>query len=774
MRPMRGCIGDLGIESLIFTDVSMLELTLERLADHLTYTNPFDDNRVTQTDSLSGDVTQIHEREYQDLIGHAQKTCGSNHGRGVVVTGSAGSGKSHLLARFAQWTRSEKNPFVYLLNLQAGPDDLLRTILRTTISILTKDFKKVPKETRLYRLVVSALKESVGTPDRSANPSAVVDIPLKMAAAQARYEAKFEDSDRKGSVYHVLWQFFEEVYNTKTATDRAGFARRWLSGDALDFEEAKTLQIPTTAATEDGCALSVEQLKEVLKVLCQFASFRRRAFILCFDQVDTLNEEQVSAWSATTHALLDLCPNLLVVTSGVDLTFRHWTSQNLVSKATWDDRIRQFTINLLGITPEAAEQMIRNRLQESLAAFVNSPKVAAKIAADRFFPLGTDWWQKTLSGLQNASEGNLRPRDVIRIAGSAWDAEARRAAECGIENWLRDWPYLSTGAIVPPQPVNLIEKIDKKVQDKLAEHLESRKLRPEELPVDAGNVVGLLKAMLNACQKSPEPYRTTHYATLGNFALSPQKGKAKLPFQLTVDQRTNGRVEKVGVRIADAFSGAPATTMLKQLVQQLNGLHAPARVLLVVDSREPLSLAKMGQEYKNQLLALGDRFTIKMLSFAEYATLDALAAVVGLAQSGDLEVALADGSVQRITEAEVLDSHHRNERYLRSPVICDLIGNCQEGPTTGPTDCSGLSTQEFLEATHARLALETGLTTVELTNWYMKNRGAHLSEKCRAKVHDLFKSVVLKLHEEEKVQVTPVNDYYMVLPKKKLLDGADS
>ena len=728
-------------------------LTLEHFAEYLSYRNPFDSNRVTETDNLSHDVPGIHQNEFEELVRQAKRTCGSTQGRGVLVTGPPGIGKSHLLARFAEWARGDRYPFVYLLNLQAGPDDILRTILRASISILTKGLKLSPKETRLFRLVNHAIYYAI-----EASPAR----PATLAQAREIYEKMLKDIDRKGSIYDVLWLFFDDIWsNGKSSPGCANLACRWLSGDSLDSDEAQRLEISTVAASEEGCSLTFEQMKEVLKILCEFSGYRGRAFILCFDQVDTLNDEQVRAWTKTMHPLLDLCPNLLMVTSGVDQTFRDWTDQNLVTPASWDDRIRQFPITIQGIRPELASQMVRNRLDSSLKPFQTLPQVASLIAKDPLFPLGVRWWNDTLANFSKSSN-NLRPRDVIRFAGNAWEAEARAAEKMGIEAWLRAWPTKTIGPdpVIPPPP----DAIDRKIENKLAEHLALRKLRPEELPVDAGNVVGLLKSMLTACQKAPETYRTKQYGRFEGFAMTAQKGPTKPAFQLMVNHHVNGGIEKLGVTIADASSGNSATSMLKRVLTQLSGTNPPARALLVVDQRQPLKLAKTGQDYLTQLQALGNRFSVKTQEFDDYAGLDALEAVVGLARSGDLEIPASESTMHTISEQEVLESHHRNERYLKSPVICELIGNCKGGGPP-PDDCPELDVQQFLEETHARLALETGLTTLELTNWWMKHRGPQLSECCRGKVHDMFKTIVLKLHEEGKVSATPVNNYYMVLPK---------
>ena len=53
-----------------------------------------------------------------------------------------------------------------------------------------------------------------------------------------------------------------------------------------------------------------EGIKRVFIALTQIASCRRLPFILCFDQVDNLEPEQVGALARFLHALLDRVRNL--------------------------------------------------------------------------------------------------------------------------------------------------------------------------------------------------------------------------------------------------------------------------------------------------------------------------------------------------------------------------------------------------------------------------------------------------------------------------------
>ena len=749
--------------------MSLSEPTLDTLAEHLRYSNPFDENRVTQTDSLTNDVPQIHAAPFSELTLRAQKTAQSHDmGCGVVVTGPPGVGKSHLLARFGDWSRREKYPFIYLLNLQAGPQDILRTILRTSISILTKGLAKAPAQTRLYRMVSIALNQALAAKG--------ITQTVEMPTARQAYLSLLRHLDVDSSIYRVLWAFFDDVIyqaNGHPSNGRAELAKRWLSGGYLDPVEARQLDLTVSSVSEEGCSLNLEQMKQVLKVLCQFAGFRQRSFILCFDQVDTLSEEQVQSWSATTHALLDTCPRLLVVTSGVDDTFIKWTRHQLMPQSSWD-RIRQFTINLSGIDADAARSMVRDRLDGSLRPFDTLDEVSQRRSQDPLFPLGEAWARRTLSGDNGLQKTDLRPRNMINQAGATWDQETAAMLAVGISNWLQSWPNRGEQNHETSQvseEINLPELVDQRITAKLEEHRHFRLLRPEELPVDAGNVLGLLKTILTACEGLDPESRRRFYPSFGGLVPEPIKSRTKPPFQLTVQTRpesANGKTRTIGVAIAEASSGLAATNQIKRILTALEGPNPPDKALLIVDGREPLQLAEAGRAHLDQLQHHQDRFSLCTLDFAQYAMLDACEAVVGLARSGDLEIVLPSGESRLISDAEVYDSHHRHQRYLALPVVCPLIGTCIDHASPAAPQ---IDLKQLQEAACAQLALKSGLTTVQLGNWWIDHHEPAADDKRQAAIHEGFKEVVLKLHDEAKVLATPINDYYHVQPTDKLTES---
>ena len=90
---------------------------------------------------------------------------------------------------------------------------------------------------------------------------------------------------------------------------------------------------------------------------------------------------------------------------------------------------------------------------------------------------------------------------------------------------------------------------------------------------------------------------------------------------------------------------------------------------------QPLPLASKGREYLEDLAARGEqRFRHIVVNFDQYAELDALLAIIGLALSGDLEIELPGGRVRLLSEDETIASHGRQRRYESAAILCELFG----------------------------------------------------------------------------------------------------
>ncbi len=735
---------------------------LDGFFDHVRYTNPFDVNRVGESSFSETDAEAVHHAAYVQLLDLARKAHKQHLGIGALLWGEAGIGKSHLLARLGRWAGPEQRQavFVYLSNMQSAPEHLPRTVLRRTVSILTRGRVDRFWETPLYRLmnatIRQALKDDKGTWDAA---KVAYNRLLDDLCAEAPAKAGFVDRP----TYTVFFDFFRSAYQAcyeGNDDGHAALAARWLSGDPLDSDEARLLGLPPAGQRDVAVSLADEQIKNVLVALAQIAQFRGAPLILCFDQVDNLEEEQYAALARFQHALLDSACNLLLITSGLRETLDHWLKTGMVLvDSTWH-RLTQYEIHLQRVSVAEARQIIQARLQPFQSPFMTVEPVKSLVQKDLLFPLGEPWAKKFLAG-----KIEVRPRDVINWAREGWHCQQDALKLVGGKTWLQEWGKEQTSEQVSPLPEETIQElIDQKVALKLQEHKRERQLEPQTLPPDADNLVGLLHTLLQRCLNVSQ-----FESLLAVERLQRPRYGQRPPYDLTLRQRRGQSDEyRSGVLCLVVSNRTSMTAFLRRLAQDT---QPPQRLVLITEERRPLDPAAAGKEYLEQLRQRHQSgFQHIHLTFDEYAELDALQGVVGLARSGDLEIALPGGQSRRVSEEEVMDSHHRRQRYLAHPLLRLLLAGeppAEKLAETPPTEKNGFvpDSQDLRQFIMARLAITMGASSQEMAVKYQEYL-QHRQWPCESgRCRTLVEEVARQLHTEGKINATPHDDGLFLLLK---------
>jgi hypothetical protein len=774
---------------------------LDGFFEHVRYTNPFDVNRVGESSLAEADAEAVHHAAYAELLDLARKAHAQHLGIGALLWGEAGIGKSHLLARLARWAGPEQRQavFVYLSNMQAAPEQLPRSVLRRTVSILTRGRTSRFWETPLFRLVNAtvrhALNDDTGTwPGAEAAYNQLLDGLCEEAPGKAGFV------DRP--TYAVLFHFFRSAYRACYEghdDGQAALAVRWLSGDPLDSDEARSLGLPPAPHRDATVAVADdEQIKNLLVALAQIAQFRRAPLILCFDQVDSLEEEQCGALARFQHALLDRACNFLVITCGLRDTLDRWLQNGVIMESSWH-RLKQHEILLQRVSVAEARQIVQARLQNFQAPFMTVEPVRALVQQDLLFPLGEPWAEEFLVG-----KIDVRPRDVINWAREGWRRQQDALKLLGGKDWLQQWGQEHLPEPTSPPPPEMIQElIDQKVAFKVQELKRQRQLEPQTLPPDADNLAGLLHASLQRCLNFPrfgsllavERLQRPKYGQRlpHDLMLRHRPGKGDCPLE---DRGTGpysgpggeGTEFRSGVLCLVVRNRTSMTAYLRRLAQDT---QPPQRLVLVTEERCPLDPGAAGKEYLEQVRQRhGAGFQHVHLTFDEYAELDALQAVVGLARSGDLEIALPGGQARRVNEQEVIDSHHRQQRYPAHPLLYILLtGECSPGEPPGltrrlaaadgfgpgkgdrnskipgPASVSGADSQDLRQFIMARLAITMGASSQELAvkyEEYLKHKKLPFDPgTCRAQLEEAAR----QLHTEGKLNATPHDDGLFLLLK---------
>ncbi len=628
--------------------------------------NPFLDNRINGPSANDVDVDAIHQSAFARLTRLAREACDHRRGVGVVLWGEAGIGKSHLLSRLARWSNdSDRACFAYLHNLQAAPEHLPRSLLNGVLNILTRGRNRDFVGTKLFELVHASLLDAV---DHKLGGYTWRQLEHTYTRLVERLTAR----DLPGatlidrSVWDVLFRFFRSAYRTnqgKEKSEQASLAVRWLSGQALDPQEARALGLPPP--TDDAVALlDNQQIKQVLAALTRLAASKGRPFLLIFDQVDNLDEEQAAALARFLEALIDSSPNLLVVTAGVKDTLVRWHENRVIQSSAWD-RLAQESLTLQRLKPAEATAIVAARLRNFLEPFADIELVQQRRRQDALFPLGELWRQRFFG-----ERIEIRPRDAINWAREGWRQQQEALARHDPLDWLTSWPRdgdTVSGRPDEPTTEDIRAAIDLKIAEKRASIVEQLQREPHTLPSDADHLAGLVYALLVQCRDAGHRHGVWEVERVA----PPKYGRPT--YHLSLRRRDSNASADVrsGVLFLVERSAKSVAGFLRRLLADWGAYE---RVLVVTAEHVGLPLGETGREYlENLRKRRPGHFQVLELAFAEFIELEAMQRVVGLAKSRDLEIEPSPGRVRVVTEQEVVEAYHRHQRYLASRLLRALL-----------------------------------------------------------------------------------------------------
>jgi hypothetical protein len=648
--------------------------------------NPFLTNRVDRPLTEEPmDVFGIHDAEYRRILSLGRQAHSDNRGFGVVVWGEAGVGKTHMLARLGRWSRERQQAcFVYLHNLQADPAQVPADVLEATLNILTSGRRRPWYCSSLFHVINGAAKAALAA-QKLERPSWA-----QLAGAFDCLVQQMADQDPsrgvvfQRSVYDVLFRFFQAAHPQQQGKQDmvADLALRWLGGVPLTAAELSQLglnsgadnaqaQPETETASRDprssilnprSSLASRQHAKQVLVALTQLARAAGQLFLLCFDQVDNLEENQIQALSRFLHDLLDSAGNLLVVTTGVRETLFGFRKRGLITETSWD-RLGQVEIPLNRLPRERARDLLLSRLQRFLQCARGLPEIEDVIREDPLFPLGSAWLEKRLKDV-----ADFRPRDLLSWAGQRWQEHQDVLTTTPGTLWLTRL-RVDTNGRAPTETKS--PNLDSLLERLFAEHVQIRQRAPQQLPPGEEKLQELAVAVLEQCAKSDLFPALVHLER--GLSSSPN---ARSTYDLVAHQRCGpgGSEVRVGLRFLVTSNGNAAGAVLRRLHEDD---HPPDLTLLVTVDRQPLQLGRVGKGHLEKLRERGvDGFRHLELTFQEHVELDALAHLLHLAAEGRMQTMLT-GSAAVVSMDDVLkvlqsQGRFQSHRLLQPFLACKV------------------------------------------------------------------------------------------------------
>jgi hypothetical protein len=728
-------------------------LGLDVYFDAVRDSNPFSSVRVTAPSPYDVDVPSIHADSFNRLVALANRAHRDRAGIGAVLLGGAGIGKSHLLSRLYRWANKEDRAnYVFLHNILSDPERLPRYMLKCVVSSLPRGRRRPFAKSPIFRLVHDSLALFLKQQEiTAADWKRSEDHYARLVERSAEGWRVFDPTTNR-KVHAVLFRYLRLAYprkNPDPAADKvAEAALDWLSGEEIEPAAARALGLPTSG-DEPVMLRGDDEVEQVLLALFQLAHACGRPFVLCLDQVETLDADKLRSLSCFLQALIDHAVNLLVVFSGVQETVLGLKEANAIPAAAWD-RIAGYEVPIERIFAEDARRIIEARLEKFHESFIGLDPVKNRLRDDTLFPLGREWFVRRLeSGLE------FRPREILTWARDAWEDQQADLKRLGGEPWLESWPNgPSNGKKGDAGKVTrerLEAAIDTAVGRKIEESIARRRLHKGSLPADAGNLTALVLALLEQCRGDGLPY-----TFLGVERKTKTKGR--LPsFDLLVREKreSDGRAITSGIQFV-TNKGKSATDSLRRL---LDADPPPDHRILVTDEeRAPLALkpGTLAVEYHRDLSSLGSaKFEHIKLNFEQYAALDSLQSVVNLALSGDLEIEIPRGTIRPVTADEVIASHHRQDRYRRHPLLRPML--TEDPPEKKPVDKGPILDEKDVRShIMAQLSWRLGMTAFEATKGYLNAKPALTIKPDEAKSQ--VKTIAGRMHSEELIHATPHDD----------------
>jgi hypothetical protein len=699
-------------------------------------TNPFERNCVSDPSQLVSDVLSIHEQAFERLLAGSDKAFTKRTATALMVLGEAGVGKSHLLARLAKQARKAGDCFCYLHNLRVRPEDLDRYILKCCISQLADDRRAEFAKTQLFRIVDRAICQAA----LAERITAVKNKDFLTVCKRLMNRLGVDEE-----VFEIIFRFYysaRKLNESKSNRNHSmhqqivALAIRWLKGDFLEREEAKLLGA-RSASTGDQVQMREDQILPALITMAKLALEASSKFIICFDQCDNMKPASLEGLCRFLHTLIDesSASNIFIVFAGVRAEIETLLKNNTITPPQADRLNAATPITLSRLKVTEARRVLEDRLTEFYGRDHGLPAHVAPFSHnDTLFPLGSHWFEEIV-----ANQVEVRPRDILRQASDRWERIQNHLRQLGDAAWLQVWRDLGKS----PQRTGEERQrgIDDRILAKVQEAESMRRLDPGQLPADSGNLLALVLELLNHCRQDQDRYSIQHI-----------EAKPYDAIVLTANLRNQPVMNYVKFLVTENKTSTAAR--LRQTLDQ-----TCERLMLVTDERVKLQRGAMGQKHYDMLTALGsNRFQHFELAFSDYARLDALIAVIGDAQSGDLEVELGPQEVTLITPEQVIACYHRHDLYRQHPLLKEFL---TEGETPVRLDPPEPHEARFREFLTQRLSFLMGANLIELTKTYLR---LHATEVTLDEALPKAREIALKMHQDGIVCAKPWNnDLYLVV-----------
>lgn len=336
------------------------------------------------------DVRNLHEEQRSRIINELDRIKDNkelNSPLGMVLTGEAGSGKTHLLSTIRQY--AFESGFSFVLVDMTDVRDFWETVLQGYVSSLQEAGKDgIPQFQKLIEFLISYINSDISitqlteasTSDLKQYLSSILSA---LSHKNRRATIKFQN------IVRALFLLNSSNFSL------SGIGYNWLQGLGIEEEDKSNLGFTVT---------SVRELSEIVEGISWLMSLRSPS-ILAFDQLDSivtqhhfaagsgeyaqLSDEQrvsraiIEGIGGGLTALRDKTARTLILVSCLEAT---WEILRTKAVSTFQDRFHKPPLQLSKILDASvAEQLVASRLCDLYKSLNFSPPYPTWPFAPAFF-----------------------------------------------------------------------------------------------------------------------------------------------------------------------------------------------------------------------------------------------------------------------------------------------------------------------------------------------------------------------------------------------------
>ncbi len=329
--------------------------------------NPFDTDKVLRARDSICDAPDVHKEAYRKLTEELAKARATGASRSVLVTGVAGSGKSHLIARLYR----DRPEGVLFFQIQALPGGThwFRHIAQCVVSDLEQPVSHKDPSPQLNLLVEHFIGAARSNLTLQAGRKPTLKE-LMWALEENRRQLVFMIPDPIVAdilnVLRIFWRmeapFGRALRLSQSKKERFRYlAYQWLKGMMIEDDELSLIGAKRNFASDPESGQT--NFHTALRVFGALTK-GRAPMILVFDQLDTMEPETVNSLGNQLLTLVGsdaVAPNFFIIIAGVDQQINDFIDNKIITQAVADVLFKT-RLELPALKPEQSLKIVEQRV----------------------------------------------------------------------------------------------------------------------------------------------------------------------------------------------------------------------------------------------------------------------------------------------------------------------------------------------------------------------------------------------------------------------------